>query len=184
MNIFDLKVQDRNLKDVSLAQYKGKVLLIVNTAIKCGFTKTYAELEAMYEKYKGQGFIILDFPCDQFHHQAPGSDDEINTYVLLHYHTTFPRFHKIDVNGEHQSPLYAYLKKEAPFKGFPEDQEMTSVLDEILRKDDPSYFKNNDIKWNFTRFLISREGKVLKRYEPMVPDSITEQDVIKELNKK
>ena len=142
MNIYDFKVINNKGEEISLSQYKGKVLLIVNTATGCGFTPQYKGLEELYKKYKDKGFEILDFPCNQFGHQAPGSDQEINSFCTLKYDTTFPRFRKIDVNGENASPLYKWLKKE---KG--------------------GLF-GNAIKWNFTKFLIDRNGKVVKRYSP------------------
>ena len=142
MGIYDYKVINNKGEEVSLSDYKGKVLLIVNTATGCGFTPQYKGLEELYKKYKDQGLEILDFPCNQFGHQAPGSDQEINSFCTLNYDTTFPRFKKIDVNGENASPLYKWLKKE---KG--------------------GIF-GNAIKWNFTKFLIDRSGKVVARYSP------------------
>jgi glutathione peroxidase len=140
MNIYEMKVKDTNGNDVSLQNYKGMVLLIVNTATGCGFTPQYTGLQKLYKKYKDQGFEILDFPCNQFANQAPESIEEINSFCTLNYNTTFPRFSKIDVNGENQSPLYELLKKA---KG--------GIL-------------GSNIKWNFTKFLVDREGNVVGRY--------------------
>lgn len=156
MEIYDFKVTNNKGEEVSLSEYKGKVLLIVNTATGCGFTPQYKGLEELYKKYHDKGLEILDFPCNQFGHQAPGSDQEIDSFCTLKYDTTFPRFKKIDVNGENASPLYKWLKSE---KG--------------------GLF-GNAIKWNFTKFLVDRKGKVVERYSPTTAPSKIE-DKIKEL---
>ena len=151
MSVYDFSVKDRALNEVSLSEYKGKVLLIVNTATGCGFTPQYKGLEELYRKYKDKGFEILDFPCNQFFNQAPGSDEEINAFCTFKYDTTFPRFHKIEVNGANASPLYAYLTAQNK-KG-----------------------KTQKIKWNFTKFLISKSGEVIGRFEPITkPEKIDE----------
>ena len=142
MSIYDYKVKDKKGEDVSIADYKGKVLLIVNTATGCGFTPQYEGLENLYKKYNKQGFEILDFPCNQFGNQAPGTDEEIHEFCTLKYHTTFPQFKKIEVNGENEEPLYKFLKSE---KG--------GIFGE-------------KIKWNFTKFLVDREGNVVGRFAP------------------
>lgn len=160
MEIYDFKVINNKGEEVSLAQYKGKVLLIVNTATGCGFTPQYKGLEELYKKYKDQGLEILDFPCNQFGHQAPGSDKEIDSFCTLKYDTTFPRFRKIDVNGENASPLYKWLKKE---KG--------------------GLF-GNAIKWNFTKFLVDKNGKVVERYSPTTPPLKIEGKIEQLLNEK
>ena len=141
--IYDFTVKNDNGEDVSLEKYKGKVLLIVNTATKCGFTKQYDGLEDLYKKYKDRGFEILDFPCNQFAGQAPGTIEEINNFCALNFGTTFDRFDKIDVNGENEAPLYTYLK----------DQ----ISGKISKK----------IRWNFTKFLIGKDGVPVKRYDSM-----------------
>ena len=151
-SVYDFKVKDDAGKDVSLADYKGKVLLIVNTATRCGFTPQYKDLEAIYEKYRSEGLEILDFPCNQFGQQAPGTIQEIHQFCTLNYDIKFPQFDKIEVNGANAHPLYNWLKK------------------------------GNDIKWNFTKFLISRDGKILKRYEPRDQMSDIETDVMMEVN--
>ena len=138
-NIYSFKVKDDQGKEVSLEQYKGKVLLIVNTATRCGFTPQYKDLEAIYEKYNEQGFEILDFPCNQFGGQAPGTIAEIKEFCSTNYNVKFTQFDKIEVNGENEHPLYTYLKANAENK--------------------------NNIRWNFTKFLISPDGKILKRFE-------------------
>ena len=150
-NIYDIVVKDMEGKDVSLSEYKGKVLLIVNTATGCGFTPQYSGLEAMYRKYKEQGFEILDFPCNQFFGQAPGSDEEIHSFCQLKYDVSFKQFHKIDVNGKNEDPLYTYLKSQ----------------------------KKGRIKWNFAKFLVDREGNVVNRYGSMSKPEAIEPDVEK-----
>ena len=165
-SIYDFTVKNDEGKDVSLADYKGKVLLIVNTATKCGFTPQYNELEALYEKYHAQGFEILDFPCNQFGQQAPGSIAEIHQFCTANFNIQFPQFDKIDVNGKNESPLYTYLKSQKSFGGFNLKDKLGSLLDGMLRKQDADYDKKPSIKWNFTKFLIDQQGRVVKRYEP------------------
>ncbi len=156
MSIYDYSVKDRKGNDISLDRFKGKVLLIVNTATGCGFTPQYEGLEKLYKTYKEKGLEILDFPCNQFGNQAPGSDDEIHEFCTLKYNTTFDQFAKIEVNGENESPLYTFLKKE-----------QGGVL-------------GSKIKWNFTKFLVNREGKVMARFAPTdTPEKIEKS--IKEL---
>src|SRR3712207_3676989 len=168
-NVYDYKVKNDAGDEVSLANYKGKVLLIVNTATRCGFTPQYKELEALYEKYKKQGFEILDFPCNQFGGQAPGSDEEIHQFCTANFDIQFPQFSKIDVNGPTASPLYTFLKKKQGFKGFDLNTPTGKAMDAMLRKKDGDYDKKADIKWNFTKFLVDRKGKVIKRFEPSDP---------------
>lgn len=149
--VYDFTVKDRMGNDVSLSEYRGKVLLIVNTATGCGFTPQYEGLEALYRELNGQGFEILDFPCNQFGHQAPGTEEEIVSFCKLRYDVSFPQFKKIEVNGDKESPLYTWLKKQ---KG--------GVL-------------GSAIKWNFTKFLIDREGNVVERFAPTVtPEKLAE----------
>ena len=155
MSIYDFNVKDGKGAEVSLSQFEGKVLLIVNTATGCGFTPQYKGLQELYNKYRERGFEILDFPCNQFGHQAPGTNEEIDSFCELKYHTTFPRFAKIDVNGKNEEPLYRFLKQE---KGG---------------------FIGDDIKWNFTKFLISRDGCVVDRYAPVTKPEKIEQDILK-----
>jgi len=164
--VYDFSVKDRKGKDVSLKEYANEVLLIVNTATKCGFTPQYEELEKLYEKYHSQGFEILDFPCNQFDQQAPGTDESIHSFCKLTYGTEFPRFKKIKVNGEDEEPLYTFLKQQKGFAGWDESHPLTSVLDELLSKQDPDYKQKTDIKWNFTKFLINKKGVVVARFEP------------------
>ena len=165
--IYDFKVKDMDGKEVSLSEFKGKVLLIVNTATKCGFTPQYEELQALYEKYKDKGLVILDFPCNQFGGQAPGDIASIHEFCTSKYNTTFPQFDKVDVNGDEQSPLFAFLKSKQAFKGFGNGQQ-AKFMDEMLKKQDPDYASKPDIKWNFTKFLVDSKGEVVARFEPTV----------------
>lgn len=180
-SIYDFKVKDDAGQEVSLADYKGKVLLIVNTATRCGFTPQYKDLEALYEKYHAQGLEILDFPCNQFGQQAPGSIQEIRQFCTANYNTQFRQFDKIDVNGEHAHPLYLFLKSQKGFGGFDVTERRGKMMDSMLRKRDADYDKKADIKWNFTKFLVSRDGRILKRYEPTHNISDIETDIQKEL---
>ena len=174
--IYDITVKDIDGSDVSLANYKGKVLLIVNVASKCGLTPQYEGLEALYQKYKDQGLEILAFPCNQFLGQEPGTNEEIQSFCSLTYNVTFPLFDKIDVNGENESPLYTYLKKQAPFKGYPDGtEEFAAMLDEIHKKTETGFGQGDAIRWNFGKFLVSKDGKTILRFEPMVtPDMLEE----------
>ena len=165
--IYNFKVKDMDGKEVSLSEYKGKVLLIVNTATKCGFTPQYEELQALYEKFKEKGLVILDFPCNQFGGQAPGDIASIHEFCTSKYNTTFPQFDKVDVNGDDQSPLFAFLKSKQAFKGFGNGQQ-AKFMDEMLKKKDPDYASKPDIKWNFTKFLVDSKGEVVARFEPTV----------------
>jgi glutathione peroxidase len=172
MSIYDIKVKNRRDEDVSMSEFKGKVLLIVNTATGCGFTPQYKGLEELYQKYHDQGLEILDFPCDQFGHQAPGSDDEIHEFCTAKYKTSFDQFKKIEVNGENETELFKYLKAEQGFKGF---DLKGKILIPIVKKMDPDYANNSDIKWNFTKFLVDREGNVVERFESTIdPKKIDE----------
>lgn len=159
MSIYEFLVKDQKGEDFSLNTYKGKVLLIVNTATKCGFTKQYKELEELYEKYNKDGFEILDFPCNQFFRQAPGNDEEINSFCSLNFATKFPRFKKIEVNGDYADPLFVYLCSQNP-KG-----------------------KVKRVKWNFTKFLIGRSGDFVARFEPTTKPSSFEDKIKEELSK-
>ena len=164
--VYDFSVKDRKGKNVSLKEYANEVLLIVNTATKCGFTPQYEELEKLYEKYHAQGFEVLDFPCNQFGAQAPGTDESIHQFCKLNYGTEFPRFKKVKVNGADAEPLYVFLKEQKTFAGFNPEHELTPVLGEILSKETPDYKETSDIKWNFTKFLVNKRGQVIARFEP------------------
>ena len=176
-NVYDFTVKDRKGNDVSLANYKGKVLLIVNTATRCGFTPQYEELEALYKAYKDRGLEILDFPCNQFGQQAPGSEEEIHEFCQLNYGTEFPQFRKIEVNGENESPLFAYLKAQKGFAGFDLNHKIGKLLHDMLLKADPDYASKPDIKWNFTKFLVNQQGEVIARYEPTHDIKLIEADI-------
>jgi len=180
-SIYDYQVKDDAGKNVSLSAYKGKVLLIVNTATRCGFTPQYKDLQALYEKYHAQGLEILDFPCNQFGSQAPGTIQEIHQFCTANYDIKFPQFDKIDVNGANESPLYTYLKSQKGFAGFDLSEPTGSKLDQMFKKNDPDYAKNPSIKWNFTKFLVSKDGKVIKRYEPSDKMANVEADVCVQL---
>ena len=180
--IYDFKVKDDAGQDVSLSDYKGKVLLIVNTATRCGFTPQYKELEALYEKYHAEGLEILDFPCNQFGEQAPGTIQEIRQFCTANYDTHFSQFDKIDVNGDDAHPLFVFLKTQKGFGGFDVTDQRAKFMDDMLRKRDVDYDKNSDIKWNFTKFLVGRDGKVLKRYEPTESISDIETDIQMQVN--
>lgn len=166
-SIYDIEVMAQGNKPVKLEEYKGKVLLIVNTASKCGFTPQYADLEALNKRYAERGLVILDFPCNQFGGQSPESDEETTKFCQLNYDTTFPQFKKLEVNGANESPLYTYLKAQKGFAGFDQSHPITPKLEQILGEVDPDYASKADIKWNFTKFLVDREGKVIERFEPM-----------------
>ena len=166
-SIYDIKVKDMDGKEVSMSEYKGKVLLIVNTATKCGFTPQYEELQELYDKFKDKGLVILDFPCNQFGEQAPGDIASIHQFCTEKYSTTFPQFDKIDVNGENESPLFAFLKSKQAFKGFGNGAQ-AKFMDEMMKKKDPEYASKPDIKWNFTKFLVDAQGNVIARFEPTV----------------
>jgi glutathione peroxidase len=163
--VYDLTVKDPMGNDVKLSDYSGKVLLIVNTATGCGFTPHYEPLEAMYRDLRDKGFEILDFPCNQFANQAPGSADEIQSFCKLKYGTEFPQFAKIDVNGENADPLFAYLAAEKPFEGFGKGIK-NAALSKFTELNNKKFGDKAYIKWNFTKFLIDRTGKVIARFEP------------------
>ena len=163
--VYDFNATDRKGNEVSLSAYKGKVLLIVNTATGCGFTPHYEPLEAMYKELKDQGLEILDFPCNQFNNQAPESDDEIHQFCTLKFGTDFPQFKKIDVNGDNAHPLFAFLATQKPFEGFGKGLKNVA-LSKFADANNKKYGDKAYIKWNFTKFLIDREGNVIARFEP------------------
>ncbi len=165
MNIYDLKVKAQDGSEVSLSDYKGKVLLVVNTATACGFTPQYSELQDIYEEFKDKGLEILDFPCNQFGEQAPGNDEEIHTFCTGRFGITFPQFSKVDVNGENAIPLYNWLTENTKFEGFGKNP-MSLILSGVVKKMDKDYKNNGNIKWNFTKFLINRNGDIVARFEP------------------
>lgn len=165
-SIYDFEVMALGNKSVKLDEYKGKVLLIVNSASKCGFTPQYSDLEAINKRFAERGFAILDFPCNQFGAQSPESDEETEQFCQLNYGTTFPQFKKIEVNGANESPLYTYLKAQRGFAGFDKEHNLTPILEKMLGEADPDFAAKSDIKWNFTKFLVDRDGNVVARFEP------------------
>jgi glutathione peroxidase len=179
MQIYDFTVLDTKKQPVSLAQYKGKVLLVVNTATGCGFTPQYEALENLYKQYKDRGLVILDFPCNQFGEQAPGTEEEIVTFCQLKYNVSFPQFAKIEVNGENESPLFTYLKVQMPTEEYSGLKAKTTGA--MLKTISKTYKKESDIRWNFTKFLIDKEGKVVGRYAPTTKPEDIEAEILKYL---
>lgn len=165
MSIYDYKVYDAKGNEVSLADFKGKVIMVVNTATGCGFTPQYKEIEEMYEKYHDRGFEIIDVPCNQFAGQTPGTDEEIHEFCTLKYNTQFPQMKKSDVNGENALPLFEYLKSQKGFEGFGKGP-VALAMSAMCKKTDRDYKSNPDIKWNFTKFIVDRQGNVVARFEP------------------
>ena len=173
--IFDFKALNNKGEEVDFSQYEGQVLMIVNTASKCGFTPQYDGLEALYQKYKDQGLVIIGFPCDQFAHQEPGSDEEIAEFCRLNHGVTFPLMKKIDVNGKNAHPIFEYLKAQAPteeYKGLKAKASHT-----LFKSISKSVEKEGDIMWNFTKFLISRDGAMVKRFPPTTEPADFENDI-------
>ena len=164
MNVYDFCVKAQDGSDVALSQFKGKVLLIVNTATGCGFTPQYTELQEMYEELHDAGLEILDFPCNQFGEQTPGSDEEVHDFCTGRYGITFSQYSKIDVNGENAIPLYKWLTENTKFAGF--SGPMSIILSPIVKKMDKDYKNNGNIKWNFTKILINKDGEIVERFEP------------------
>ena len=181
MRIYDFTVKNIQGEDVSLSKYRGKVVLIVNTASKCGFTPQYGGLESLYRKYRDRGLVILGFPCNQFLQQDPGSNGEISSFCKLHFGVSFPLFAKIDVNGENEAPLYRYLKRAAPFQGYELNKEGGKTVRDVVAKQYPENLRGDGIKWNFTKFLISRDGSRVTRFEPSVTPAELEPSVEKAL---
>lgn len=164
MNAYDFEVMAQDGTMESLSQFKGKALLIVNTATGCGFTPQYEELQNIYEELHDKGLEILDLPCNQFAHQAPGEDEEIHDFCTGRYGITFPQYSKVDVNGENAIPLFKWLTSNTKFEGFNGPAKV--MLTPIVKMMDKDYKKNGNIKWNFTKFLIGRDGEIVKRFEP------------------
>ena len=174
--VYDFTVKDRKGENVSLSEYAGKVLLIVNTATGCGFTPHYEPLEAMYKDLRDKGLEILDFPSNQFAGQAPGSDDEIHEFRTLKFGTEFPQFAKIDVNGDTADPLFAYLAGERPFEGFGKGVK-NAMLNKFAKMNNKQFGDKTYIGWNFTKFLVDREGRVVARFEPTVDMKVVREAV-------
>lgn len=165
-NIYQFTVLDGEMRPVSLSDYQGKILLVVNTATQCGFTPQYEALQELYALYHGRGLEVIDFPCNQFGEQAPGSNEEIHAFCTGTYNVTFPQMAKIDVNGDSATALYQWLKEKAPFNGFDTTDPHGAYLDKVFRMQDSLYNQSSDIKWNFTKFLVDRQGNVVRRFEP------------------
>ena len=182
MELYEIKTKTREGKEISLNKYKDKVLLIVNTATGCGFTPQYEALEKLYKKYHDKGLEILDFPCDQFGHQAPGTDDEIHEFCTMKYNTTFDRFAKIEVNGENGNQLFTYLKSKI------KTDEVHGMKNKITMKGiikiSKTFKEEGDIIWNFTKFLIDKKGNVVRRLSPIENPIILEEDIKKLLEEK
>ena len=165
MGFYDLSVTNVNGEEVKMSDYKGKVVMVVNTATGCGFTPHYEPMEAMYEKYHDAGFDIIDVPCNQFAGQTPGTDEEIHEFCTLKYNTQFPQMKKSDVNGENAIELFKFLKEQKGFEGFGKGPKALA-MGVMLKKIDKDYKNNSEIKWNFTKFVINRKGEVVARFEP------------------
>ncbi len=166
-SVYDFKLERRDGSEFSLEEYRGKVMLIVNTATGCGFTPHYEPIEQLYEELHDKGFEVIDVPCNQFAGQTPGSDDEIHEFCQLKYNTQFEQFKKSDVNGENALPLFTYLKEQKGFEGFGKGP-AALAMSAMMLKIDKNYKKNPDIKWNFTKFVVDRDGNVVARFEPSV----------------
>ena len=165
MSFYDYSVLTPKGEEVSMQAFAGKVVLVVNTATGCGFTPHYKDLEEMYEKFHEKGLEIVDVPCNQFAGQTPGTDDEIHEFCTLKYNTQFPQMKKSDVNGENALPLFQFLKSQKGFEGFGHGP-MALAMSAMMKKNDKNYKDNPDIKWNFTKFVVDRQGNVVARFEP------------------
>ena len=163
--IYDYEVTTGKGETLKLSEFKGKVILVVNTATGCGFTPQYEPIEKLYKDYHDQGLEILDIPCNQFGGQAPGDDAEIHSFCTVQFGTTFPRFSKVEVNGDNAIPLYRWLTANTKFEGFGMSP-MGMMLSGVVKKTDKDYKHNGNIKWNFTKFLIDRSGEIVARFEP------------------
>ncbi|WP_110954638.1 glutathione peroxidase [Anaerosinus massiliensis] len=179
MNIYDFNAKTIKGEEVSLSKYKGKVLIIANTASKCGFTPQYKGLQDLYLQYKDQGLVILGFPSNQFAEQEPGTSDEIQNFCQVNYGVTFPLFEKINVRDENIHPLFQYLSDQEPFQGFDYNHPTGEKLHNVLKERFPAFLEGNSIKWNFTKFLIDRNGNVVKRYEPTTEPSAMKEAIEK-----
>lgn len=174
--IYDFKALSNKGAEVDFAQFEGKVLLIVNTASKCGFTPQYDDLEALWNKYKDRGLQVIGFPCDQFGHQEPGSDEEIAEFCRINHGVTFPLMQKIEVNGPDAHPIYKYLKAQKGFQGFGKGPK-AAMMKMVMKKVDPDFENNSEIKWNFTKFLVSKDGSRIERFAPTIPMKTVEQAI-------
>jgi glutathione peroxidase len=175
-SFYDFEAEDARCELHKMEEYRGKVVLVVNTATQCGFTQQYDDLQNIYEKYQEEGLEILDFPCNQFGNQAPGTNEEIVSFCDAKFGITFRHYVKIDVNGENAHPLYQFLKAKKGFTGFDPENPLTPMLESMLLRTQPDTKDNADIKWNFTKFLIDREGNVVERFEPTADMDLVEQN--------
>ncbi|MEH7118057.1 glutathione peroxidase [Neobacillus vireti] len=180
MSVYSFQAKLSSGEEISLETYKGKVMLIVNTASQCGYTPQYEGLERLYETYKENGFTVLGFPCNQFGEQEPGSNEEISSFCSLNYNVTFPIFQKIDVNGKNAHPLYQYLREQAPEDS---DLDKEGAFYKIIRDKMPELLEGSKIRWNFTKFLIDKNGNVLKRLAPTTKPEVIAGDIKKLLVK-
>lgn len=183
MSIYNFNAITIDGDEVSMEQYRGKVLVIANTASECGFTPQYQGLEKLYEQYKDKGFEILGFPSNQFAGQEPGESQEIKKFCTLNYGVSFQLFKKSDVRGENAQPLFRYLTEKTTFKGFDLNQPNEKKFNDFLKESYPKLLEENSIKWNFTKFLIDRDGKIVKRYEPTTEPAAMVSDIEKLLEK-
>ena len=177
-SFYDYSVTNRNHEEISMKDYQGKVVLVVNTATGCGFTPQYKDLESMYEEFHDQGLEIIDIPCNQFAGQTPGTDDEVHQFCTLKYNTQFDQMTKSDVNGENELPLYTFLKSQQGFKGFGKGPKALA-MSAMLKKIDKDYKNNPNIKWNFTKFLVDRQGHVVARFEPTEKMDLIKEEIQK-----
>jgi glutathione peroxidase len=168
MSVYDFTAKDIDGNEVNLKDYEGKALLIVNTASECGFTPQYEDLQKLYELYQDKGLEILGFPCNQFKGQEPGNSDDIQKFCQINYGVTFKIFEKVKVNGENAHPLFKYLKAQAPYEGWDENHPTNKILASLLKENYPEYLMNNEIRWNFTKFLVNPKGQVVERFESSV----------------
>lgn len=168
MNIYDFKFNSIDGPEIKLEDFKGKAVLVVNIASKCGFTYQYEDLQKIYDKYKEKGFEIIGFPCNQFAEQEPGNNNDVKQFCMLNYGVTFPLSEKIQVRGADAHPIFNYLTSVAPFKGFDLNNPSAKLLYNMLKEDLPDYLIDDSIKWNFTKFLIDKDGNVVQRFESSV----------------
>jgi len=179
MSIYDYNAKTISGEEIKLADYKGKVVIIVNTASKCGFTPQYEELQQLYDDYAARGLEILGFPSNQFAEQEPGSNDEVQQFCRINYGVSFQMFEKTEVRGENAHPLFNYLTSKVPFKGFDLNHPIGGKLQAVLQENFPELLEGDSIKWNFTKFLVNRQGEVVGRYEPTTSPLAMKEDIEK-----
>jgi glutathione peroxidase len=178
MSIYDFSAKLINGNQISFDEFKGKVVIVVNTASKCGFTPQYSDLQKLYEKFSPQELVILGFPCNQFGEQEPGENDEVQSFCQLNYGVTFPIFEKVDVKGTDAHPLFKHLTSKAPFEGYDTTNSIGKILYAMISERYPENVFGDSVKWNFTKFLINREGEVVRRFEPSVAPFDMEADIV------